>query len=276
MSYDAHVYNVIIASPSDVGEERTLIREAIIAWNYIHSEREKIVLLPVGWETHSAPVLEGRPQAILNGQILHNADLLVGIFGSRIGSPTGEAISGTVEEIETHRLLFKPAMVYFSERRGGTDPDQIAQVAAYEETCKTLGLRWTYKTPQDLREQFEKHLQIIVIKHRIFRKDKVETSLPIIENVAVPLDGRIPILMDEAKTLLIEASHDVNNVITKICSPTETIIRTNDKEFKDGQWPDALQQLCQVNCLRVIGSDQNQFGFTDLGNQTLIALAKAY
>ena len=34
MSYEALVYNVMIASPSDVNEERRTIREAIFEWNY--------------------------------------------------------------------------------------------------------------------------------------------------------------------------------------------------------------------------------------------------
>ncbi len=57
MSYEALVYNVMIASPSDVNEERQTIREAIFEWNYKHSITTRMVLIPLGWETHSAPLL---------------------------------------------------------------------------------------------------------------------------------------------------------------------------------------------------------------------------
>ena len=41
MSYDAKVFNVMIASPSDVESERSIVREVIYEWNAVHSEREK-------------------------------------------------------------------------------------------------------------------------------------------------------------------------------------------------------------------------------------------
>ena len=58
MAYQATVYNVMIASPSDILEEREVIRQVIDRWNTIHSENQKVVLLPVAWETHAIPETE--------------------------------------------------------------------------------------------------------------------------------------------------------------------------------------------------------------------------
>jgi hypothetical protein len=91
----AKVLNVMIASPSDVSQERQIARNVIAEWNTVHSDR-KTVLIPVGWETHSVPDTGDRPQAIINGQLLKDADLLIAVFWTRIGSPTGGAPSGTV------------------------------------------------------------------------------------------------------------------------------------------------------------------------------------
>ena len=55
MSYPAQVFNVMIASPSDVAAERGLVREIVHEWNAVHSFRRRIILQPVGWETHSSP-----------------------------------------------------------------------------------------------------------------------------------------------------------------------------------------------------------------------------
>ena len=52
MSYDAKVFRVMIASPSDVEAERAVIREVVAEWNAAHSVMRSIVLLPVSWETH--------------------------------------------------------------------------------------------------------------------------------------------------------------------------------------------------------------------------------
>lgn len=62
--YTANVYNVMLASPSDVDEERQVARDIIWEWNYLHSQDKRIVLLPLGWETHSSPLLGDRPQGI--------------------------------------------------------------------------------------------------------------------------------------------------------------------------------------------------------------------
>jgi hypothetical protein len=114
MPYTATVFNVMIASPGDVAVERQLAREVVHNWNAIHGESRKMVLMPTGWETHSHPSMEDRAQGVLNKQILVQADLLVAIFWARLGTPTGEAVSGSVEEIERHVKAGKPAMIYFS------------------------------------------------------------------------------------------------------------------------------------------------------------------
>ena len=88
MSYSANVYKVMIASPSDVAQERQLIKEIINDWNSIHSEDRRIVLMPVGWESHSSPSMEGPPQYVINKQVLADCDLLVAAFWTRIGTPT--------------------------------------------------------------------------------------------------------------------------------------------------------------------------------------------
>lgn len=38
MAYQATILNVMIESPSDVAEERQLVRDAIHKWNAIHSK----------------------------------------------------------------------------------------------------------------------------------------------------------------------------------------------------------------------------------------------
>src|ERR1700676_2960313 len=116
MSYEATVYNVFIASPSDVETERAIAREVIYEWNAVHAETERTILQPIGWETHSFPDMGDRAQGIINRQILEKCDILVAIFWYRLGTATGVAESGTIEEIERHLKENRPAMIYFSSR----------------------------------------------------------------------------------------------------------------------------------------------------------------
>jgi hypothetical protein len=109
--YDAKVINVMIASPGDVSSERRIAVAVVHEWNATHAETHRAVLQPVGWETHASPDMGARGQAIINRQSLDACDLLVAIFWSRLGTPTGTAESGTVEELRAHVAAGRPAMV---------------------------------------------------------------------------------------------------------------------------------------------------------------------
>ncbi|MBY3517071.1 hypothetical protein HFN76_33595 [Rhizobium laguerreae] len=99
MSFAATTYRVLIASPSDLSEERNAATAAINDWNAQNAATEGVVLLPVKWGTHTRPVSNVRPQTSINAQIVDSADILVGMFWTKIGTNTGVAESGTVEAI---------------------------------------------------------------------------------------------------------------------------------------------------------------------------------
>jgi hypothetical protein len=123
MAYDSRTFRILIASPGDVEEEREIAVKVIQEWNDLNSYSRNVVLLPLRWETHTAPDYGIRPQEVINRAIVDECDLLVGIFWTRIGTPTGLADSGTLEEISRVAKLGKPIMLYFS--KVGADPDRI-------------------------------------------------------------------------------------------------------------------------------------------------------
>src|ERR1700735_3695019 len=49
--FKCDTYRVLIASPSDLEEERRAATDAINDWNAQHAAAEAVVLLPVKWET---------------------------------------------------------------------------------------------------------------------------------------------------------------------------------------------------------------------------------
>jgi hypothetical protein len=123
--YTATVLKVMIASPADVRHGRQAAHALIHEWNAIHSHSHSRsqVLLPLAWENNSAPAFASRPQGVVNRQLTNESDLIVAIFWTRLGTPTGVAPSGTVEEIEEHLRLGKPALLYFSNEP--VRPDSI-------------------------------------------------------------------------------------------------------------------------------------------------------
>lgn len=111
--FRARVYNVMIGCPSDITEEVKVVEDVIENWNRLHSQREGIVMLPLYWKYSSYPTAGVRPQESIDEQVVSKSDLLITIFGTRIGSPTGDELSGTIEEINLHVKTGRPVMVFF-------------------------------------------------------------------------------------------------------------------------------------------------------------------
>ena len=163
MAYDCRVFRILIASPSDVDEEREIAVRVIQEWNDLYSYTRKVALLPLRWETHTAPDYATRPQEVINRAIVDDCDLLVGIFWTRIGSPTGKAESGTLEEIERVGNAEKPIMLYFS--RVEIDPDridleQIEKLKQFKAKTYPKGLVENYKKIIEFRDKFAKQLEL--------------------------------------------------------------------------------------------------------------------
>lgn len=161
MAFDAKILRVLIASPSDVGEERNVIPEIINDWNAINSAISKVVLMPIKWETHSAPLMGDRPQAIINKQLVKDCDVLIGVFWTRVGTNTGVAISGTAEEIEQFVEMKKPVMLYFSQ--SAIEPDKIdvtqfTTLKGFKEKMRLQGLTESYNGIPDFRQKLSRQL----------------------------------------------------------------------------------------------------------------------
>jgi hypothetical protein len=78
--FTSRIYNVFIASPSDLEEEREIATKAIHEWNDQNSARESVVFLPVKFETHVPPTVPPDIQVPIN-RLVRKCDVLIGIFG---------------------------------------------------------------------------------------------------------------------------------------------------------------------------------------------------
>ncbi|MDD4993745.1 MAG: hypothetical protein PHR83_16105 [Paludibacter sp.] len=163
MAYNSKVYRILIASPSDVEEEREIISKVIQEWNDLHSYNKKVVLLPLRWETHSAPQMGMRPQEVINKEVVDYCDMAVGVFWTRIGSPTGEYQSGTIEEIERVGKAGKIVMLYFSNDKvdlESVDLEQYKKLKEFKTRSYPNGLIENYKSTLNFRDKFSKQLEI--------------------------------------------------------------------------------------------------------------------
>jgi hypothetical protein len=164
MPVQAKILNVLIASPTDVIAERDAVVSAISEWNASHHVTTGIMLHPVRGETHSYPATGQHLQSVFNKQIVDSAHLLIGLFGNRIGTPIGEAQSGTIAEIEQFRKSGRYVGLYFSEGAAPEEAgrEQLEALEAYRLSLQRDTLYFTFKSAEDLRRLVTQHLPKIV------------------------------------------------------------------------------------------------------------------
>ena len=101
MAYPTLALHLLISAPGDVPvEDMAVVRKTISQWNLTFGRTVGLTVLPISWTEHAVAEFGERPQAILNDQIVDEADMAVALFQDRLGTPTGEAESGTAEEIK--------------------------------------------------------------------------------------------------------------------------------------------------------------------------------
>lgn len=188
MTYKADVLRVLIASPSDLSEERAAAAEAINEWNAQHSATQMVVLLPVAWETHARPSMGDRPQAILNNQFVDDCDILIGMFWARFGTDTGKAPSGSVEEIDRTAAAGKPVMIYFSDRPiapSAINLDQLSKLASFKAETMKSALVGQFTSTTDLKARLAKDLhgqvQALQLSRRKPRMTRLERAAQMTE-----------------------------------------------------------------------------------------------
>lgn len=270
MSYSANVYKVMTASPSDVAAERSIVREVLSEWNVVNADIRKQILLSVGWETHSVPEMGDRPQAIINKQILHGCDLLVGVFWTRIGTATGEYASGSVEEIEEHIKANKPVMLYFSSAPvmpDSVDPEQYRLLKDFRLSCQSRGLYESYSDVQDFQSKFYRQLQLKINRDEYF---KIEDALNLGEIFQETINT--PSLSKEAAFLLKEAVSDPGGQILLLAHLGGHVMQVGEKNLiEDGNersraiWEGALEELERHSLIAAATYKRNIFKVTRSG-----------
>jgi hypothetical protein len=259
----------MIASPADVEAERRVVREAIYNWNATYAQERKLVLLPLAWESHASPKMGDRAQAIVNNQVLEHCDLLVAVFWTRLGSPTGEAPSGTVEEINRHLGSGKSAMLYFSDapvRLDSVDEAQYQALQLFKKESKQRGLIETYSSQDEFREKFSRQLSQTVLR-------EFESMAPHPQAVEVSTADR-PTLSSEAQQLIVECSLAKEGLLICINTMDGMLLQTNRKQFverrnprSEAKWKAAVKELVDYSFLEAQGAKGEVYGMTDSGYQ---------
>ncbi|NTW69414.1 MAG: SUMF1/EgtB/PvdO family nonheme iron enzyme [Chlorobiaceae bacterium] len=155
------IVKVLIASPGDVVAERKIAQEVINEWNNQNAADRGVTLQAVLWESDAAPDFGDRVQGVLNKQIVDQCDFAIAVFWTRIGTDTGVAPGGAVEEIERMRNQNKLVMLYFSNARVDLkmlDVEQLTKLKQYKESLQKKALVTEYDELHEFRAKLLRQL----------------------------------------------------------------------------------------------------------------------
>lgn len=128
---------VFIASPGDVSAQRDEVEKIIWDWNNEHTNSTNVILMPIRWENNSSAqyAINKEGQAVINEQILETSDILIAIFGNRLGTRTKNNESGTIEEINVfYEQHSRGVGIFFVDTKASDDLlDERKLVLLYRE-----------------------------------------------------------------------------------------------------------------------------------------------
>lgn len=179
--YTANCFNVMIVSPSDVTREREIAKNVLYRWNELNSRFRNIVFSVLGYEYNAHADSGNHPQEILNHQLLEQADLIIAIFWTKLGTPTLDYSSGSVEEISKHIQQGKHASIYFSNKSvdpRNLDSDQYQNLQEYKKSIQGTTFYKEFSSEDEFKELLNAEIQLIA--------NELESKEIIIQNQSTP------------------------------------------------------------------------------------------
>ena len=191
-------YNIFLASPGDVKEEREIVKKVIDTYNQMHS-CDNIMLEMLCWEDSTHPSFGDYPQDVVNSQIGDEYDVFIGILWARFGTPTPKYESGTEEEFYRAYERYKNGdsielMVYRKDESippSSIDVEQLQKVNRFtSEVGKLGGYYFTFTGKSQFQEMLLKHLDKVIrdlekrtdnssLQRPLTIKSKVEEQIPV-------------------------------------------------------------------------------------------------
>lgn len=119
-----------------------------------------VTVVPVSWSEHAYSEFGIRPQESLNKQLVEEDDPAFAMFADRLGTPTGEADPGTVEEMDVMREAGKHVSIVRSTSpctlSGESAASERLRLEKYLSAVKAgRGSVYEYDTREDLASQVE-------------------------------------------------------------------------------------------------------------------------
>jgi hypothetical protein len=169
---------VVLVSPADVVNERKAVKGVVDELNRTVAANR---LALWRWETDARPGMhaEGGQGVIDDLMDMADADVVIGVFWKRFGTPTGESQSGTEHELRRAWAAWKEqgrpeVMLYFCQRpytrKTREEIDQWGRVLDFQQELPEQQLWWTYTKPRGFEALLREHLTRYLIRQRDARQ----------------------------------------------------------------------------------------------------------
>lgn len=198
------VVKVFLASPMDVMAERQIFMQMLERINASIGRSLHLEYRVLSWEHDVIPDKGDDAQDVVNNQVELDYDIFVSIFRDRIGTPTGRAASGTIEEYE-RALVYRCAnpdlkfMCYFLKSE--KEESQIRELKARMDADGVL-----FTETEDIaafENAIYKHFTGLLLKlaQQMGSGDEKQTALRKSASVAlVAPDGRVLLVRRSASS----------------------------------------------------------------------------
>lgn len=168
------VLNIFLACPNDIDAEKEILQKVVDEINIMLSSHVNARLNLLDYKNSIVPDMGAYPQAVINQQITGKFDILIGIFWTRIGTPTKNFESGSVEEIENvinfnslHQDSQIQIMTYFKTEPINPnliDVDQLQKLNAFRYSLSNRGVLYDeFSNPQDFEQNLRFHLTQVLL-----------------------------------------------------------------------------------------------------------------
>lgn len=195
----AKVLRIVFCGPGDVAKELEIAAKVIQDWNLDNFDRLNCGLQLSNWKTEAVPSMEGRGQAMINDQLIDEADLMVAVFWKRFGTPTGMHDSGTEEEVQRAIARQIPVLLYFSDIEAPTikvDQFQSEKLSEFRRRAMECGLPWSFQSRKKFEDAFRNHLDFKV-RELIYEQKNATAFEPIAAiHQTVQGDGNVSVVGD--------------------------------------------------------------------------------
>lgn len=156
---------IVLASPSDLKEERVMIKDLVDSLNTVYNKMDLHFDLRM-WENTVPGTSDIGPQGVVDADLaIGDADIFLCLYWKRVGTVIpDEGVAGTEHELNSAIASFRKKKtpdikVFFKDTSDCEETDDVRHIKGIAERIKDLVLYTIFKSTDELKDEINKVLQ---------------------------------------------------------------------------------------------------------------------